>query len=70
MGLPVSAMSDWLASKYGSLKSTASARSGWMAIWAMWQSKALGPGWKAFSNTAFGTQSTWSGVKPSAAATA
>ena len=44
IGLPVIATSDWLASKYGSLKSTASARSGRIEIWAMCQSNGLSPG--------------------------
>jgi len=36
----------------------------------MCQSNGLGPGANAFSNTVFGIQSTSSGVKPRAAATA
>ena len=70
MGVPVIAMMDWLASKYGSLKSTASARSGRMEICAMCQSNALSPGANACSKTAFGIQSISSGAKPRAAATA
>src|SRR6266545_668707 len=58
------ARTDWFASKYGSLKSTAWARSGRMDTWAMWKSKSLGPGAKEFSNTALAIQSTLSGLKP------
>ncbi len=51
MSVPALATSDWLASKYGSLKSTFSARSGRMEICAMWKSNGLGPGWKARLNS-------------------
>jgi hypothetical protein len=70
MSLPVMASNDWLASKYGSLKSTAAARSGRIETWAAWKSNAFGPGANAFSKVVFSSQLTWSRLKPSFSATA
>ena len=70
MGLSASATMPWFTSKYESLKSTRSARLGRYETCPKWMSKSLSPGLKARPKAAWPTQSTWSGVKPSAAAMA